>query len=98
MRVIITESAKSDLEEIADFIAINNPQRAISFIDELVERCESLADMPRAFPLVPRYEHYGYRRYPYRSYLIFYRLHPDLIEITHILHGSRDYEVLLFDE
>ena len=71
MRVVITDAARADLIEIGEFIRPHNPKRAESFVDELLDRCEALADMPRAFPFVPRYEHYGIRRYVYRDYLIF---------------------------
>ena len=95
MRVVITDAARADLIEIGEFIRPHNPKRAESFVDELLDRCEALADMPRAFPLVPRYEHYGIRRYAYRDYLIFYRALENLVEVIHILHGARDYEALL---
>lgn len=97
MRVVITEEAENDLSEIGAFIQPHNPKRAASFVEELLDRCAALADIPRAFPLVPRYERHGIRRYPHRDYLIFYRIHDDFLEIIHILHGARDYEILLFD-
>ena len=96
MRVVITDAAKGDLIEIGEFIRPHNPKRAASFVDELLDRCEALADMPRAYTLIPRYERYGIRRCPHRDYLIFYRVLEDLIEVIHILHGARDYEALLF--
>lgn len=98
MIVVITEDAKNDLMEIGDFIRPNSPKRAASFIRELLDACETLADMPRAFPLVPRYEHYGIRRRAYHNYLIFYRVKEELIEIIRVLHGARDYEAILFFE
>jgi len=48
--------------------------------------------------LVPRYEHNGIRRRPFGSFLIFYRVGIDAIEVIHILHRARDYEPLLFPE
>ena len=57
-----------------------------------------MLDAPRAYPLVPRYEHFGIRRRPFGRYLIFYRVNEDAIEIIHILHGARDYEAILFPE
>lgn len=56
MIVVIAQGAESDLERIGDGIAKDSPQRAISFVRELRERCESLADMLKAFPFVPRYK------------------------------------------
>lgn len=61
-------AAKADLAEIGDFIKIDNPDRAITFISELLDRCRSLGDMPRAYPLVPRYERFGVCRRVYRNY------------------------------
>jgi toxin ParE1/3/4 len=48
--------------------------------------------------LIPRYENHGIRRCVHRDYLIFYRVMEDLVEIIHILHGARNYEVLLFPD
>lgn len=65
---------------------------------ELRKHCEALSDMPRRFPLVPRYENAGIRRRIHRDYLIFYRILSDTIEIIHVLHGARDYEQILLPE
>ncbi len=97
MRVVITAAAKQDLIEIGEFIRPHNPKRAASFVEELLQHCESLGDRPRAYPLVPRYEQHGVRRSVHRSYLIFYRINGELLEVLHILNGARDYENLLFD-
>lgn len=96
MKVVVTDGAKADLVEIGEFIRPHNPTRAATFVDELLDRCAALADMPRAYPLVPRYEHHGIRRCVHRDYLIFYRVVEDLVEVIHIMHGARNYEVLLF--
>ena len=96
MIVLITDQAEADLERIGDYIAMDNPQRAVSFIHELVERCKRLAETPNGFSLVPRYEHTGVRRRPYRNYLIFYRVCKDRIEVLHILNSAQDFESILF--
>jgi toxin ParE1/3/4 len=98
MIVVITEAAEADLEAIGDWIAADNPARALTFVLELRDGCETLADNPRRHALVPRYEHLGVRRRPYRDYLIFYRIADDRIEVLHVLHGARDYEPILFPE
>ncbi|WNV05648.1 type II toxin-antitoxin system RelE/ParE family toxin [Candidatus Methylospira mobilis] len=70
----------------------------LSLMNYLTVVPSMLAEMPRAYPLVPRYEGHGIRRCAYRDYLIFYRVMDDLIEVIHILHGARNYEALLFPE
>lgn len=98
MRVVITAAAKADLIEIGDFIGQDNPTRAATFVDELLDRCQDLADQPKAYPLVPRYEHCGIRRRVYRSYLIFYRVSEDRVEVIHVLNGAQNYEAWLFPD
>ncbi|MCA1662523.1 MAG: type II toxin-antitoxin system RelE/ParE family toxin [Novosphingobium sp.] len=95
MIVAFSDEARRDLEEIGDHIARENPNRAESFIKELVEKCLDLANFPQAFPLVERYARLGIRKRRYRSYLIFYRTTDDRVEIVHVLHGARDYDAVL---
>jgi toxin ParE1/3/4 len=96
--VTITAEAEADLEQIATYVAEQSARSALALVRELRERCESLLDAPRGYPLVPRYEHLGIRRRPFGRFLIFYRVGTDAIEVIHILHGARDYESLLFPE
>ena len=97
MKVSITAEAENDLEAIADYIAKDNPARALSFIHELRDACLGLAGMPLAFQLVPRYERFAVRRRVHGSYLIFYRVEAKQVVILHVLHGAMDYASLLFD-
>lgn len=96
MIVVLTETAMADLVAIGRHIATDNPQRAKTFVAELESRCHELGTMPKAFALVPRHEHGGVRRRPYRNYLIFYRIAADIVEVLHVLHGAQDYETILF--
>ena len=96
MKVVFTDEAARDLQAIADHIALDNPRRARSFAADLIEQARALADMPRAFPLVPRYEQHGVRRRLHGNYAIFYRVEAGQITIIHILHGARDVEAILF--
>jgi toxin ParE1/3/4 len=53
-------------------------------------------EMPRAFPLVPRYEARGVRRVVHGGYLVFYAVAEQQVEVVHVLNGARDYEPILF--
>ena len=96
MKVVNTAAAKADLLAIRRTIETDNPTRAVSFVEELLDRCLALAYTPRAYPLVPRYERFGIRRCVHGNYLIFFRLQPEQIEIIHVLQGARDIEAILF--
>ena len=96
MIVDLSAEAEYDLETIGDYIARDNPARALSFLQELRSKCLGLADMPERFPLVPRYEVTGVRRRGHGDYLIFYRIEPQKVIILHILHGAQNYNTILF--
>ncbi|MCY0854994.1 type II toxin-antitoxin system RelE/ParE family toxin [Cupriavidus sp. D39] len=97
--VRLTPLAEAELEAIADYIARDNPARALTFVQELRDRCQSLADLPLAFPLVPRYEDRGIRHRVHGNHQIFYRVMgdpPARIDVLHVLHSARNYAALLF--
>jgi len=96
MIVYLSAEAEYDLETIGDYIARDNPARALSFLHELRSKCLGLADMPERFPLVPRYEASGVRRRIHGDYLIFYRVEAEKVVIVHILHGAQNYSTILF--
>lgn len=96
MIVHLSAEAEYDLEVIGDYIARDNPARALSFLQELRSKCLGLADMPERFPLVPRYEATGVRRRGHGDYLIFYRVEAEKVIILHILHGAQNYNTILF--
>ena len=96
MIVELTAAAEADLEAIGDYIAQDNPTRALSFVRELSRSCLELADMPEAWPIIPRYEHHAVRRRVHGRYLIFYRVAVGRITILHVLNGAMDVEAILF--
>ena len=98
MRVVVTEAALADLIRIGRTIAQDAPTRAEIFVAELYDRCRRLADMPRAYPLLPNWEDSGVRRRVHGAYLIFYRIGDDTVEVLHILHGAQDYQRILFPD
>ncbi|MCO6180949.1 type II toxin-antitoxin system RelE/ParE family toxin [Ciceribacter sp. RN22] len=93
-----SSEAENDLEQIADYIAQDDPRRALSFIRELRSRCNDLVNSPNGFALVPRYENHGVRRRVHGNYLIFYRVETAKVVIIHILHGATDYGAILFGD
>ena len=95
MIVTITRGATADLEAIGDYISQDNSERAVSFVDEIVDRCRRLGGAPNAYAVVPRLAHLGIRKRTFRNYLIFYRVLADRVEIVHVLNAARDYEAIL---
>ena len=42
MGVLFTPLAETDIEEIGDYIALDNPARALTFIQEIRAQCQKL--------------------------------------------------------
>lgn len=95
MSVVITDAAWADLFDIVRHVSIDRPRAADRLLDELHEKCNSLALNPLAYPVIDGYEDAGIRRRLHSNYLIFYRVREATVEILHVLHGARDYDALL---
>jgi toxin ParE1/3/4 len=92
----ISRSASTDIDSIAEYIAQDNPDRAATFIEELYQKLLVVAERPLSFPIreeispTIRSAHHG-------KYLIFFKVNAKIIDILRILHGSRDFENLLWE-
>lgn len=93
MQVVFSAMAKRDLSAILDHIGADHPDRALTFVRELQDRCVELANFPARFPLaIPRL---AIRKRVYRDYLIFYVVTEEEVAIVRILNGATDYGRLL---
>jgi toxin ParE1/3/4 len=90
MRVKFTDQAETNLEEIGDFIALENPERAASFVEDLRQHALNIGDFPEAYPIVSRHRAKAVRRCVHGDYLIFYRISGNQIDVLHIFHGARN--------
>ncbi|MGZ9021177.1 MAG: type II toxin-antitoxin system RelE/ParE family toxin [Rhodoplanes sp.] len=52
-RIVILPGARRDLIEIGDFIALDNPERALSFVAEIEAKMTAIAERPDRFPATP---------------------------------------------
>jgi toxin ParE1/3/4 len=90
MKVVFTDDALRDLDEIFEFISAHYPAIYRAFekrlrtiaerIDQWPESAQEVQQRPgvRSVPLI---------RYPYK---IFYRVLPDHVEVLHVHHSARD--------
>lgn len=89
--------AQHDLVSILDYIARDSPTRALKFIGNLerrivlLERQSNLGRIPRH----PKLQEYGYRVLIVESYLVFYIIRGQRIEVHRVVHGSRNLDHLV---
>jgi toxin ParE1/3/4 len=91
MNLQFAPSAQQDLEDIGDYIHLENPDAARRLIAELRVKCRRLADVPRMGVARPELGN-AVRSFPFRRYIIFYSIIGNTLRIERILHGSRDIE------
>jgi plasmid stabilization system protein ParE len=90
MSITWSREAGDNLVEIEEFIARDSVERAIRFVDALIDHTEAiLADNPRSGRTVPEIGNPDIRELIYRGYRIVYRLIGDRIEILTVFEGHR---------
>lgn len=92
-----TDTAKSDLREIAFYIAEQSKDKEIAkrFVEELRERCKILENFPESGS-IPRdrvLKSNGYRFLVHKDYLIFYSYNKNenTAYILAVFNSKRDY-------
>ena len=86
--------ALEDLEAIGDYIAAENPIRAVSFVSEIEAVCARVADQPRACRRRDDLAR-GLRQAIHGRYLILFTEDPEGVVIERVVHGARRLEDLL---
>ena len=94
-RLIVHDRAKSDLDDIADYIADDSIDAALRFYQAAQEAFNRLADFPGAGAPHPTgnpiYD--NLRIWPitgFRNFLVCYLPAPNGVEILRVIHGARD--------
>lgn len=88
MRLSFSPRAALDLEEIGDYIARDNPKRALSFLAEIEAHCHRVSQMPSAFPSCNDLA-LGLQKAVHGNYLILFRVESDTVRVERIIHGAR---------
>ena len=96
-KVIFTDTAKSDLLDIARSLAEISKDKALAvrFVRELQQKTARLEQFPEsgAFPQDRMLKSSGFRFLTHKDYLLFYRYEraEGRVYIMAIFHGRRDY-------
>jgi len=91
LKLVISDEAVADLIDLWTYIAEDSPERADQFVDQIHEKCATLADTPmmgrERSELLP-----GMRSFPIGRYLIFYRIVEETLQVVRLLSGYRDLD------
>jgi toxin ParE1/3/4 len=88
-RIIWTEPALQDLDEIADYISLDKPAAASKFVQRVFARIEQLASHPKSGAVPAELKGTQYRQLVIPPVRIFYRTQDEVIYIIYIMRGER---------
>jgi addiction module RelE/StbE family toxin len=93
MKVVWTKEAIIKLNQIEDFISVDNPIAAINLINKVIELAENLKKFPLKGRMVPELSLSQLREIIYKNYRVVYLLKKNSIEILTVFEGHKLLEI-----
>jgi plasmid stabilization system protein ParE len=96
-KIRIFTHTKTDLKDIISYLNTLSPQAATRYYDMIIEKIGSLSEKPERCPFVRdvALKAKGYRYLIVESYVVFFVIQSDTVQIRRIIYGKRNYESLL---
>jgi len=92
-QVIWTDPALSDLDAIADYIAVENPGAARAFVGRVFAHVDKLEQHPKLGPVPAELEDSRYRHLVEPPCRILYRPEGDHIFILHVMRSEQLFKI-----
>ncbi len=89
LKVLWTENSIRDLLAIKDFISLDSPERADTWILELYSSGDNLVTFPQRGRIVPEFDQENIRELIIENYRLIYRVKSSSIEILTVFEGHR---------
>jgi toxin ParE1/3/4 len=96
MRLELSRFVESDLEAIADFIAVDSPVHAVAFIGQIWNAIQKIGKQPLLYQLRPEIGEEA-RLAVVGRHVVLFRVVADKVRIERIVYGGRDLPQLLQD-
>ncbi len=99
-KVVWTEPALSDLNEIAEYISLDNFRAAQNLIKKVFSTTDLLESSPEMGRRPPELPHTSYKKLIVAPCRIFYRIHDDetIIYIIFVMRSERSLNQYLLDQ
>ncbi len=88
-KVVWTQPALSDLDAIADYIAIDNPRAARDFVQRVFAHVQQLAAHPKSGSKPPELRGWRYRQVVEPPCRVFYRHDNSRVLILYVMRSER---------
>jgi len=91
-RLIWTEPALRDLETIAEYIALDKPDAARSYVQKVFAAVERLSQFPKSGSIPPEISNLPYRQVVVPPCRVFYRHNKDYVFIIFVMRSEQKFE------
>lgn len=88
-RIIWSEPALNELDEIADYISLDDPMAAKNLVRSAFERIDHLASHPKSGKTVDEFQNSVYREVVLPPCRIFYRIDNEFVFIIHVIREEQ---------
>lgn len=96
-RLIWTAPALADLEEIAEYIALDNPEAASRYVRNVFDQIERLEVFPLSGRQLPEFPDSPYREVIVAPCRVIYRMEHEDVFVLHIVRSERLLHEFLLD-
>jgi toxin ParE1/3/4 len=96
-QIIWTEPALSDLNEIAEYIALDNVTAAQNLVERVFSKTERLKQFPKSGRVPPEIKASRYREVIVGPCRVFYRMDKNNIVIVYVMRSERLLRQYLMD-
>ncbi|EGR7969123.1 MULTISPECIES: type II toxin-antitoxin system RelE/ParE family toxin [unclassified Vibrio] len=93
--IIWTEPALSDLNDIAEYIALENVVSAKQLVQTIFSKVERLEAFPDSGRIPPELEHLSYREVVINPCRVFYKQNDGKVYILFVMRAERDLRKFL---
>ncbi|MDD2598994.1 MAG: type II toxin-antitoxin system RelE/ParE family toxin [Kiritimatiellae bacterium] len=89
VELVWTESALMDLDEVAEYIALDNPLAASSYVKKVFKCVDRLGDYPNSGKRPTELPDSPYREVVVPPCRVFYRIEDNRVYIVHVMRSER---------
>ncbi len=91
-KVIWSDHALNDIEQISEYISKDSPERASLFVARLIDAAEKMTEFPYLGRTIPEVIREEYRETKYGAYRIMYKVEEYGIILLAVVHSAKDWK------
>jgi toxin ParE1/3/4 len=96
-QVVWTESALSDINSIAEYIALDKPSAAKNLVQKIFSSTDRLEEFPKIGRKPPEFKTSRYLEVIVNPCRIFYRIEKNFVYVVHVMRSERKLRKFLLN-